>query len=240
MNKINVPLAAMSIVLSLLLWVNVFNSRSVRSRTQVFSAKINMVNLDDTKFLVSDSPENVSVTVAGSTAQVRTVMGLEVFGYVDLTQARPGTSSYPVVVYPPNVRDLLVNPTVTARIKTEPLVVKKVSVTVNRMGAFATGSASIESVETSPRNVYVAGTSDALQRVSSVAVNVDLNDETLKPEGVMLEAKAIDLTGKVVPKVMISPTGKDIHYKEETVAAPYLVRVWIKQKSPVSPGSPPQ
>lgn len=236
MNKINVPLALMSLLISVLLWLNIFNTRSVRSRTQVFSVKIATVQLDDSKFLVSDSPENVSVTVAGSTSQIRTVMGQEVSGYVDLSQARPGTSSYPVVVYPPNVRDLLVNPTVTARIKIEPVLVKEVPVTVNRIGNLATAGGSVESIDTFPRTVYIAGSSDALQKTSSVAVNVDLDDLVTAPAGNELEAKAVDSTGKVVPKVMISGTNKDVRYLEESVVTPFLIRVRVKIKAAVPPG----
>jgi YbbR domain-containing protein len=236
MNKVNVPLALMSLLISVLLWLNIFNTRSVRSRTQVFSVKITTVNLDDTKFLVSDSPENVSVTVAGSTAQIRTVMGQEVSGYVDLSLARPGTSSYPVVVYPPNVRDLLVNPTVTARIKIEPVLVKEVPITVNRMGQLATLSAAVESVDTFPRSIFVAGSADALQKTSSVAVNVDLNDDVQSAAGVELEAKPIDLSGKIVPKIMITSSNKDVHYLEESVMTPFMVRVRVKLRATVAPG----
>jgi YbbR domain-containing protein len=202
----------------------------------VFSVKISTVQLDDTKFLVSDSPENVSVTVAGSTAQIRTVMGQEVAGYVDLSQARPGTSSYPVVVYPPNVRDLLVNPTVTARIKIEPVLVKEVPITVNRMGQLAARGASVETIDTFPRTIFIAGSADALQKTSSVAVNVDLSDEVQSSAGAELEAKPIDLSGKVVPRVMISSANKDVHYLEESVVTPFMVRVRVKMKAPVPPG----
>ena len=236
MNKVNVPLALMSLLISLLLWLNIFNTRSVRSRTQVFSVKITAVNLDDTKFLVSDSPENVSVTVAGSTSQIRTVMGQEVSGYVDLSQARPGTSSYPVVVYPPNVRDILVNPTVTARIKIEPVLVKEVPITVNRMGQLATQSASVETIDTFPRTIFVVGSADALQKTSSVAVNVDLSDQVQSSAGTEFEAKPIDLSGKVVPRVMITSTKTDVHYVDEAVMTPFLVRVRVKLKATVTPG----
>lgn len=237
MNKVNVPLALMSLLISILLWLNIFNSRSLKSRTQVFSVKISTVGLDDSKFLVTDSPENVSVTVAGSTSQIRTVMGQEVSGYVDLSQARPGTSSYPVVVQPPNVRDLLVNPTVTARVKVEALMVKEVPITVNRMGLLAAKSGTVENIDTFPRTIYIAGSADALQKTSSVAVNLDLSEEVTSPTGTELEGKPIDLSGKVVPKVMISTVEKGVHYKEETVATPFMVRVRVKLKSAV-PSTP--
>jgi len=232
MNKVNVPLALMSLLISVLLWLNIFNTRSVKSRTQVFAVKITTVSLDDTKFLVSDSPENVSVTVAGSTSQIRTVMGQEVSGYVDLSQAQPGTSSYPVVVYPPNVRDLLVNPTVTARIKVEPVLVKEVPITVNRTGRLAARSADVEAIDTFPRTIFIAGSADAIQKTTSVAVNVDLSDDVTSTAGAELEAKPVDQSGKPVQKVMISATGKDVHYQEASLVTPFLVRVRVKMKAP--------
>jgi|LauGreDrversion4_2_1035121.scaffolds.fasta_scaffold249602_2 YbbR domain-containing protein len=232
MNKVNVPLALMSLLISVLLWLNIFNTRSVKSRTQVFAVRITTVSLDDTKFLVSDSPENVSVTVAGSTSQIRTVMGQEVSGYVDLSQAQPGTSSYPVVVYPPNVRDLLVNPTVTARIKVEPVLVKEVPITVNRTGRLAARSADVEAVDTFPRTIFIAGSADAIQKTTSVAVNVDLSDDVTSTAGAELEAKPVDQSGKPVQKVMISATGKDVHYQEASLVTPFLVRVRVKMKAP--------
>lgn len=235
MKKVNVPLALMSLLISVLLWLNIFNTRSVRARTQALSVKIMTVSLDDTKFMVSDSPENVSVTVAGSTAQIRTVLGSDVSGYVDLSQARPGTSSYPVVVYPPNVRDLLVNPTVTARIKVEPVVIKEVPITVNRIGRLAAPGVAVESIDTFPRSIYVVGTTDALQKTSSVAVNVDLSDEVTSSAGTELDAKPVDLSGKIVPKVMISSSNKDVHYRDEAVLVPFLVRVRVKLKAQVTP-----
>lgn len=232
MNKVNVPLALMSLLISVLLWLNIFNTRSVKSRTQVFAVKITTVSLDDTKFLVSDSPENVSVTVAGSTSQIRTVMGQEVSGYVDLSQAQPGTSSYPVVVYPPNVRDLLVNPTVTARIKVEPVLVKEVPITVNRTGRLVARSADVEAIDTFPRTIFIAGSADAIQKTTSVAVNVDLSDDVTSTAGAELEAKPVDQSGKPVQKVMISATGKDVHYQEASLVTPFLVRVRVKMKAP--------
>jgi len=232
MNKVNVPLALMSLLISVLLWLNIFNTRSVKSRTQVFAVKITTVSLDDTKFLVSDSPENVSVTVAGSTSQIRTVMGQEVSGYVDLSQAQPGTSSYPVVVYPPNVRDLLVNPTVTARIKVEPVLVKEVPITVNRTGRLAARSADVEAIDTFPRTIFIAGSADAIQKTTSVAVNVDLSNDVTSTAGAELEAKPVDQSGKPVQKVMISATGKDVHYQEASLVTPFLVRVRVKMKAP--------
>ena len=232
MNKVNVPLALMSLLISVLLWLNIFNTRSVKSRTQVFAVKITTVSLDDTKFLVSDSPENVSVTVAGSTSQIRTVMGQEVSGYVDLSQAQPGTSSYPVVVYPPNVRDLLVNPTVTARIKVEPVLVKEVPITVNRTGRLAERSGDVDAVDTFPRMIFVAGSADAIQKTTSVAVNVDLSDDVTSTAGAELEAKPVDQSGKPVQKVMISATGKEVHYQEASLVTPFLVRVRVKMKAP--------
>jgi YbbR domain-containing protein len=232
MNKVNVPLALMSLLISVLLWLNIFNTRSVKSRTQVFAVRITTVSLDDTKFLVSDSPEDVSVTVAGSTSQIRTVMGQEVSGYVDLSQAQPGTSSYPVVVYPPNVRDLLVNPTVTARIKVEPVLVKEVPITVNRTGRLAARSADVEAVDTFPRTIFIAGSADAIQKTTSVAVNVDLSDDVTSTAGAELEAKPVDQSGKPVQKVMISATGKDVHYQEASLVTPFLVRVRVKMKAP--------
>lgn len=232
MNKVNVPLALMSLLISVLLWLNIFNTRSVKSRTQVFAVRITTVSLDDTKFLVSDSPEDVSVTVAGSTSQIRTVMGQEVSGYVDLSQAQPGTSSYPVVVYPPNVRDLLVNPTVTARIKVEPVLVKEVPITVNRTGRLAARSFDVEAVDTFPRTIFIAGSADAIQKTTSVAVNVDLSDDVTSTAGAELEAKPVDQSGKPVQKVMISATGKDVHYQEASLVTPFLVRVRVKMKAP--------
>ena len=159
-------------------------------------------------------------------------MGQEVSGYVDLSQAQPGTSSYPVVVYPPNVRDLLVNPTVTARIKVEPVLVKEVPITVNRTGRLAARSADVEAVDTFPRTIFIAGSADAIQKTTSVAVNVDLSDDVTSTAGAELEAKPVDQSGKPVQKVMISATGKDVHYQEASLVTPFLVRVRVKMKAP--------
>jgi hypothetical protein len=69
-----------------------------------------------------------------------------------------------------------------------------------------------------------------------VAVNVDLNDDVQSAAGVELEAKPIDLSGKIVPKIMITSSNKDVHYLEESVMTPFMVRVRVKLKATVAPG----
>ncbi len=226
-------MALMSLVISLLLWANVFNARSGKNRTQAFSVKVRPISLDDTKYVVTDIPEDISVTIAGSTAQIRNALAAEPNGYIDLGSVRPGTSSYPVNIQPSSIREMLVNPTVTARLKVEPLAIKSVPVTVTRMGKLAAKDLKIESIDTFPRAIFIAGSEDAIQKTTSVAVSADLNDAIASPEGEELEARAIDASGRVVPRVLITPNNKDVHYREEDLAVPFKIRVRIRLAQPL-------
>ena len=65
---------------------------------------------------------------------------------------------------------------------------------------------------------------------------IDPMSRIVSAADVELEAKPIDLSGKIVPKIMITSSNKDVHYLEESVMTPFMVRVRVKLKATVAPG----
>lgn len=227
MRRSDVNLAALSLLASVLIWASVYNLKNRRPDSRTIQASLSASGLDEAKFAVTEMPESVSVTLAGSNEELRNATQQAPTAFVDLTAAEAGTRSLPVVVFPIVVRDLMVNSTQTARIRIEPLTTKQVEIQVAKVGSFPVGLVE-ESTDTFPRKVYVRGPAEAVKKVANVLVSVNLADRLVSEEGLEVEGKAVDAKGLPIEKVLILASNDDTKYNANNLAVAFMIRVRVK------------
>lgn len=227
MSKVNVPIALMSLVASVLLWANVYNFKNRRPEQKVVNAKITVINLEQRKYMIAEMPEDVSLALAGNSDQIRNATQQLPNAIIDLTSATPGTKSYPVTILPVSARELLVNSALTARIRVEPLKTNRVDVSVITNGALPVGS-HVESTNSFPRSVYVTGSDENVQKVATIQAVVTYSSAVFSTEGVEVEVKPLDSSGKVVNNVLLTISDDHPEYTDDAVNNPVFVRVNIK------------
>ncbi|HLO97240.1 MAG TPA: CdaR family protein, partial [Fimbriimonas sp.] len=146
---------------------------------------------------------------------------------VYLAGVEPGTKSLPIVVFPPMVRDMLVNSSQAARVTIEPLITKPVEVEVAKVGALPAGMVE-EGIDPLPRRVFVRAPAEALKKVSKVLVSINLADANTQNGEIEVEAKAVDAKGLPVEKILLLVSDDETKYNAVTLAEPFMIRVRIK------------
>jgi YbbR domain-containing protein len=225
-NKINLPMALMSLFISVLLWANIYNFSKNPTKTDTITLPLQVVKLDESKYVVREIPSEVSVTVAGTRDQIATSTGQSPSAIVDLSLASAGTRNYTVIVFPPAMRQLLVNSSLTARLRVEQMQSREIPVTVKRIGG--NGSKEGFEIDTFPRTVYVNGPADLIRRVNTVQVTTEFSGTAATPAGAEIQPLAVDSEGKPVSKVLFTATNSKPEYNEVKLGEPFLVRVRIK------------
>ena len=205
MSKINVPFALVSLATSILLWASVYNSNNRQPDTKIVNPLLNIKNLNESKYVVTEIPNFTTVTLSGYSDQIRAATQQTPAGIVDLSNPKIGTADYPVIIFPTAVRDLAANGSPPAHIKIEALMTKRFEVSVLKSGSLMPGYHETE-VDRFPRFVYVTGPAETVQKVNAVQVPLNLSTINQSPSDIDLEPKAVDLGGTAVPKIMLSET----------------------------------
>lgn len=227
MRKSDVSLAALSLVASVLIWASVYNYKNRLPDQQTIQVTLSASGLDESKFAVTAIPESVPLTMAGTADQLRNVMQQAPTAFVYLAGVEAGTKSMPVVVFPPMVRDILVNGSQTARVTIEPLLTKPVDVQVAKVGALPAGTVE-EDIDPLPRRVFVRGPAEALKKVSNVLVSINVGEANAQNGEVEVEGKAVDAKGLPVEKILLLVSDDETKYNAVTLAEPFMIRVRIK------------
>ncbi|MBS1726938.1 MAG: hypothetical protein JST51_09470 [Armatimonadetes bacterium] len=234
MSKVNVPIAFLSLVTSVLLWASVYNNANRRPAPKDISIGLETSNLDRTKYHMVDYPSEITISVAGNTDLLKTVTP---YAIVDLSAAQDGVKSYPVAIFPNSIRELLVKSSVTAQVKIESLVTKAMEVKANFNG-IVPGGRKVSSIDAYPHRVFVTGPADLVQKVSQVRVDVDYSPTAVTPEGVEVEAQALDTTGTRVPRLVVRTSDSHPEYTDETIQEPAMVRIHLKLEDIEEPKVP--
>jgi YbbR domain-containing protein len=226
MRKPNIPIAIMSTIISVMLWLNVTYSRDRSDGTQVLPIKLDLANLDKSKFVASNTVDTISVTIVGNSDQISEVTKLKTIAYVDLSGAVPGTRTYPVQIFPSKVREFMVNTVLTAQIRIENLSSKRIDIVPKFMGS-AARNIDVSQVDIFPKSIYVIGPSDAIQKTTKAVVGIDSYGEI---GGQDIAVVAVDAAGNPIPRVYLSFSDQKPIYDEENIAKAFLVRVRVSPK----------
>ena len=238
MSKINVPFALLSLATSVFLWASVYNAQNRKPEQKTFTASLSTRNLETTKYVITNSQDIVYVVIAGLPDEIRRVPQQNLSAIVDLTNPKVGDYSYPVIVFPATVRELMVS-NVTARIKIDSLLTRKFEFTFAKTGSLPSGFHE-DSLETSLKWVYVTGPSELVQKVSAVQLPLNLSSFTQSPFESEVEARAVDSSGKVISKLMLTPTSEALDYKDENINSALRVHLSYKFSPDVFPQNPPR
>jgi YbbR domain-containing protein len=213
-------MAAMSLVVSVLLWANIYNFSKNPTKTDTISMQLTPANLDKRRFAVMEIPERVSVTLAGTKDQLAKVSSLNPSAIVDLSATASGTKSYPVLIFPSSLRELLVSSGVSAQVTIQKLQTKKVEVKVK-----VVGGGTSDDVDVFPNSIYATGPKEMIERVTAAQITVIRAELINQPNGMQIQPVAIDRDGKVLARVLFSTGDKNIEYSEETLAETFSLSI---------------
>lgn len=235
MSKVNVPIAFLSLVTSVLLWASVYSSSIPKFEKKDVVAPLQPGNLDQRRFVITEIPTEMTLTLTGNRDQLKTVSP---YAIVDLSMATPGNNSYPVVIFPASVRELLLTNGLTTRIKIVALTKKIFEVKGVYNGVSPDGRLA-ESLDIFPKKVYVTGPEEAVARVATVQVLVDYSAAAVSTEGIEVEAKALDSAGQEVPRLVLRTSDSHPEYTDDAIKEPATIRVHLKLATPDTATKPP-
>ena len=174
MSKINVPFALLSLATSVFLWASVYNAQNTKPELKTFSVPLTTQKLETTKYVITQMPEDVSLTLRVLPEDLRKVTQKAMVAIIDLSDPKIGDNSCPIIVFPTSVRDLLVNSAMTAHVKIDALKTRRVEVTILRTGNLPAGYHE-DSADSYPHWIYITGPNETIQKVASVQVAVNLS-----------------------------------------------------------------
>lgn len=239
MAKVNLPVAAFSLVISVLLWGNIYSARINKPEQKTLTVSVTQNNLDQKKYALTDLPSDLSITLAGSREQIRALNQQTIAGIVDLSGAEPGEKNYPVFLFPSNARDMLVNSNISVRVKVEPLVTKRFDIEVF---SSLDSKKRVENVDVFPRTAFVTGPASSLETVTSVRAYAGAEPDVFSSEGIDLKAKAFGTKDLQVSKVIVGMNDDHPEFTPDTATGELSVRVRFRSMAPtinpVNPGVP--
>lgn len=217
--------------ISLLLWTNVYSNRLNKPVQRTESIKITAVNLDEKKLAITDIPSEISITLAGSSDQMRMVTQQNLAAIVDLSGNTPGEKSYPVFIYPSAAREMLVNSAISVKIKLEQLQTKRMDIEVYAAPSSLTP---ISNVVVTPRNAFVTGPESVVSSIRSVRVFASNDTDVYSADGAELSARAFDEKQLTVRNVLMSSLEEIPPFNEQTATGEFRVRVQIRPELPTT------
>jgi YbbR domain-containing protein len=226
-SKINVPFALLSLATSVFLWASVYNSQNSKPELKTFTVPLTMQKLDASRYVITQIPEEVSLTLRVLPDDLRKVTQKAMVAIIDLSDPKIGDNSCPVIVFPTTARDLLVNSAMTAHVKIDAIKTKRVEVSILRIGNLPSGFHE-DSADTFPHWIYVTGPNETIQKVAFVQVAVNLSSVGKSPFEADLEPKPVDVNGRSLSKILMSEKEDHPEYTEENISNPLKVHLSVK------------
>lgn len=233
MAKVNIPVAIFSLVISILLWGNIYSARINKPEQKTLTVSLFQNNLDLKKYALTDLPSDLSITLAGSREQIRSLNQQTISGIVDLSAAEPGEKNYPVFLFPSSARDMLVNSNISVRVKIEPLVTKRFDIDVY---SSLDSKKKFENVDVFPRTAFVTGPASSIESVTSLRAYAGAEPDAFSAEGIDLKAKAFDAKDALVPKVILGLNDDHPEFTPDNANGELSVRVRFRPATPASSG----
>ena len=206
MSKVNVPFALLSLATSVLLWASVYNDKNDKPKQKPFTVPIRTSGLDEAKFVIVEAQEIIPITVSGYAKDLRLINSGTLTGIVDLRDPKLGEGTYPVAIFPASVRELMSSSALTARFKIDKLVTKRVEVAPRPTGTLKPGVHQDGLIDTFPNVVYVTGPSEAVAKIISIQVIVNLAAINQSRQEFELDPRPVDEAGRIVSNIMMSET----------------------------------
>lgn len=199
MTRSNAPLAAVSVGISLLLWVVVYSSNLPPARSVSFTASLAATGLDTSRYVVVNLDPGVRFTALGETMRLGAAREQGVSGIVDLSQAAPGVGSYPVRLVPEWMDNLVVNGPLTVRVNIEPLARRRLPVVSDTTGRLRDDNLALSEARPTPSEITVVGAASIVARVAKAVATLALEDvDPSAPRPASVPVRLLDADGDIV------------------------------------------
>ena len=201
----------LSIVLAALLWFYVGNLENPERTTVYRDLAVEVRGLAP-NFKLLSQPQEVSVTVQAPQGVLATLSQADVRPYIDLGGFAPGVHTVPLRAdvrggIQMNGGSVQISPD-TVQVQIEEQVTRDLPVAVRLTGTPAFGYGA-EPPQANPATVRVRGIPDAVSRIESVIVNVDIEDKAGTQQGSRAPV-ALDGSGEPVENVTFEPQSVEV------------------------------
>lgn len=226
----SVMLACVSVLLSLLLWLQVMSQAQPNSRKELLIALKSQSVPND--LMVTQIPDGVTVTIEGPEAQLERIEPSQIVATVDLATFKPGTHNVRVSL--PEIRDTL---SISIKRPTVPVSLEKIAEASHKVEVQMQGSLNpdlqLEGSSSQPSFIKVIGPASEVSRVRRVRALVDL--ELVKP-GLIQQSKLEILDKDNVPITMVRSEPETVNVLPRLAAAPSSRNVLINPSWKGQPG----
>jgi YbbR domain-containing protein len=205
-------LILVSLLLSVMLWTYV--QSQLLQKTQVQETfHLLTVNLDQSSLIITKKPDTVKVTAEGSPEAIHDLgraNSQSLNAYVDLSNAQPGISTYPVFIQRDSVRDYGISYSrpdkvvvvIEKRVLSAP---KKVEADVEPPNGYA-----VASVDVTPSSVIIAGPQNDINRIAKVRAHVTLKTDATAGQLIHVKVDVLDEKDKPIPNLTVEPSTVDL------------------------------
>lgn len=206
MRRVNAPIALLSLVMAVLIWLVAFGQNAKPAVTRTFAVRVSPDGLKEEKWAVTKIPETLSVSVTAPEERLMRLNPDNFVAYADLSKAVAGTGNYPVGVFPSELRTLMVNPTPQVPVTLEAIATKRVKVVIETKGELDDPSLTLESLVTDPQTATVTGPSTQVEAAVRARGFLDLATVAFGPgEPASVPLEALDRNGRPLSKVRTEP-----------------------------------
>ena len=203
--RLNVPIAGLSLVISLLLWSVVFSQNSKPMVTRAYTIALEADGLKE-GLAVTRLPDTVSVAVTASEERFARLRPDGFVALVDLSKAEPGRRTYPVQVFPPELREVMTPSVLNARVDVEPIASRSLAVEIETKGELRDATLQVRDLTPDPIQARVTGPRTELSRVARIRGFLDLGSTTISSGGTAEVAlEALDARGRALDRVRTEP-----------------------------------
>jgi YbbR domain-containing protein len=224
MKRINVPIALVSLLASGGIWFNVWISQSTQPITTVTSVPIQIGNPDETRYMVTNAPDVLSLSFVGTKEQLAELDRKNLVALVTIASPTLGVEKdYPVTLFPREAREFNANSALTAKVLVQEIMQKRVRILPNPSGTPPPGK-KLQKIDVFPTEAWIYGSAESVKQVASVSANVDVNGEAAREGGTQLPVRAVDANGKNVPGILTSDSIDRPAYNQTTLSEPFYAR----------------
>lgn len=232
----NLPIAAASLGLSVLLWMVVYTNSPTANQPVSFTAPLVAQGVEERRFAVTKIDPNVRFSAIGDINRLTAVRRDGVTATVDLSNATPGTATYPVRLSPPWLTDIVVNRPLTVRVTIEPIARKTLPVTLDTVGRLRDDNLALSQSPLEPSEIVLTGPESAVRRTTKALVTLDLGEvDPNAPREATLPVRLADADGNLV-------SGARVVAEPPTVLATPVLSLAPAEKtvlvSPIFEGTP--
>jgi YbbR domain-containing protein len=206
----------LALILAVLLWFYVVNLENPAQTTSFRDLTLDVRGTSSNLRVISPLP-TVDVTIQAPENLMRNLSPEDVHPYIDLAEMTEGVHDVPIVIetngLPSDSLTVNINPA-EIQVQLQLQVTRVFSIAVDVEGTPPLGY-KFDPAQVTPRSVSVTGSQDAINRISSVLVPVNIEGQTSRVQG-SRNPRALDAEGRDVTGVTFEPATVQVLVPIET------------------------